>query len=597
MPLALDGATVTNWQVRKIAVLGPGIVGMPMAALLADAKPRIGTDRPAEVLVVQRNSPTSGWKVAAINSGRSVIGGVEPGLDEVVRQAVADGVLRATHDPGEAADADVVLVCIQTDRDGTGPDYAPLFAGLDGLAQAFQHRPAGNVPLVVIDSTLAPSSMATVIRERFASHGLVEGRDVLLANSPNRVMPGRLVERIRESDKLVAGLHPASPGLVERLYRHIVTGGQLLRTNSLTAEIVKTFENAYRDVRIAFAAELMRHCDARDIDFFALRDRVNRRIEQTDAASGDATVVPTGGVLVPTIGVGGHCLPKDGILLWWRYRDLGGETDASLILAARTINDEAPVHAADHAARTLGDPSGKRVALLGVAYRGDSEDTRNSPTLALARVLRARGATVVLHDPFVRPDDQNLRRAGFDGAFTQDLAAAVQDADLLMLCAPHQIYARQLSEPLSQARRATGLFDGCNLVPKDRRATLGMAYAGLGRGRAVPPDALCKEVATDFRIVEVGVARELRRLTTALNEAYADSAFNRADFAEIRRLAATCSTGCAIADPEAPAYEALADEAPAQKAPAQEALAPEPLAVRQFASRLVARAPRWSTGD
>jgi len=592
MPLTLDGTTVTNWQVRKIAVLGPGIVGMPMAALLADAKPRIGTDRPAEVLVVQRNSPTSGWKVAAINSGRSVIGGVEPGLDEVVRQAVAACVLRATHDPDEAADADVVLVCIQTDRDGTGPDYGPLFAGLDGLAQAFQHRPARNIPLVVIDSTLAPSSMATVIRERFASHGLVEGRDVLLANSPNRVMPGRLVERIRESDKLVAGLHPASPELVECLYRHIVTGGRLLRTNSLTAEIVKTFENAYRDVRIAFAAELMRHCDDRDIDFFALRDQVNRRLEQTDAASADATVVPTGGVLVPTIGVGGHCLPKDGILLWWRYRDLGGETDASLILAARTINDEAPAHAADHAAKTFGDLTGKRLALLGVAYRGDSEDTRNSPTLALAKVLRERGTTVMLHDPFVRPDDQNLRRAGFDGAFTQDLAAAVQDADLLMFCTPHQVYARQLSELLSQARRATGLFDGCNLVPEDRRATVGMAYAGLGRGRTAPTEALCEEVATSFRIVELGVARELRRLTTALNEAYADSAFNRADFAEIRRLAATCSTGCAIADPEAPA-----EETPTHEAPARKALAQEPPAVRQFASRLVARAPRWSTGD
>ncbi len=552
MPLTWSGSTVADWQVRKIALLGPGIVGMPMAALLAQARPRLGTTAPAEVLVVQRDSPTSGWKVEAINRGRSVIGGVEPGLDDVVRQAVTDGLLRATHDPGEAADADVVLVCIQTDRDGDGPDYGPLFAGLDGLAQALRRRPAGNVPLVVIDSTLAPSSMATVVRERFAGHGLREGQDLLLANSPNRVMPGRLVQRIRESDKLVAGLHPATPALVERLYRHIVTGGRLLRTNSLTAEIVKTFENAYRDVRIAFAAELMRACEAQDIDFFALRDQVNRRLAQADDASADAAVVPTGGVLVPTIGVGGHCLPKDGILLWWRYRELGGDAAASVILGARIVNDGAPAHAADRAQLAFGPLANRRVALLGVAYRGDSEDTRNAPTLSLARVLHDRGAAVTLHDPHVRPGDQNLVRTGLDGAFTPDLAAAVADADVLVLCTPHQDYRRQLPQLRSFAPRARGLFDGCNLVAPGDRADLGLAYAGLGRGRNAPTAALAEDAAVAFQVLARGVARELRRVTMALNDAYADSSFGRADFAEVRRLAATCTTGCAIADPDGP---------------------------------------------
>jgi UDP-N-acetyl-D-mannosaminuronic acid dehydrogenase len=553
MPLTWTGNTVADWRVRKVALLGPGIVGMPMAALLAQARPCIGTATPAEVLVVQRDSPTSGWKVDAINNGRSVIGGVEPGLDDVVRQAVADGLLRATHDPADAADADVVLVCIQTDRDGDGPDYGPLFAGLDGLALALRNRPAGNVPLVVIDSTLAPSSMATVIRERFATHGLVEGRDILLANSPNRVMPGRLVQRIRESDKLVAGLHPATPELVERLYRHIVTGGRLLRTNSLTAEIVKTFENAYRDVRIAFAAELMRYCDARGIDFFALRDQVNQRLEQADNASADAAVVPTGGVLVPTIGVGGHCLPKDGILLWWRYRDLGGNAGASVILGARIVNDGSPAYTADRAELAFGQLANRRVALLGVAYRGDSEDTRNSPTLSLARVLCDRGAAVSLHDPHVRPGDQNLVRSEFDGAFTPDLAAAVANTDLLVLCTPHQAYRRQLPELLRLAGRSAALFDGCNLVPPADRAILGKACTGLGRGQTAPTASLGEDVAAAFRILELGVARELRLLTTALNENYADSSFGRADFQDVRRLAATCTTGCAIADPDTPA--------------------------------------------
>ncbi len=110
----------------------------------------------------------------------------------------------------------------------------------------------------------------------------------------------------------------------------------------MTAEIVKTLENAYRDVRIAFAAEIVRYCDEHDIDFYAVRDAVNKRLAQTDRASNDATAVPSGGVLVPTVGVGGHCLPKDGILLWWRKIESGADTSQALILESRKINDASP---------------------------------------------------------------------------------------------------------------------------------------------------------------------------------------------------------------------------------------------------------------
>ena len=548
MPLTLDGETARDWRVRKIAVLGPGIVGMPMSALLADARPRIGQDEPAKVLVVQRNSKTSGWKVAAIREGRPVIGGVEPGLDDVARAATEAGLLWATHDVAEAADADVVLVCIQTDKSGIGPDYGPMYGGLDGLARAFLDRPAGNIPLVIIDSTLAPSSMATVIKERFERVGLVEGRDVLLANSPNRVMPGRLIQRIRASDKLVAGLHPAAPAMVSRVYAHIVTEGRLLETSSMTAEVVKTFENAYRDVRIAFAHEILRYCDAQDIDFFALRDRVNDRIGQTDEASADAVKVPTGGVLVPTIGVGGHCLPKDGVLLWWRYRDLGGVADDSLILTARVLNDEAPAHAADRLEAAGGPVAGRRIALLGVAYRGDSEDTRNSPTLQLAAQLVARGADVVLHDPYVRPGDQNLERANMQDRYTRDRAAALAGAHATVLCAPHQVYRDEIAALQAEAPNTCLLFDGCNLIGPGLRDQLALPYAGLGRGTQAPDDALCAEVEDGFRRVEIAVARELRALIETLNTHYAGTEFERVDFDRFRYLAGTCTTGCEVVD-------------------------------------------------
>ena len=130
-------------------------------------------------------------------------------------------------------------------------------ASLEGVAAALQSRPAGNVPLVVFESTLAPSSMTTVIRSHFAAHGLVEGRDVLLGNSPNRVMPGRLVERVRTSDKIVGGLHPLTPTLIAASTRASSPRAPCTETNSMTAEVVKTLENAYRDVRIAYSAEIV----------------------------------------------------------------------------------------------------------------------------------------------------------------------------------------------------------------------------------------------------------------------------------------------------------------------------------------------------
>jgi len=128
--------TLENWQVKKIGVIGPGIVGMPMAALLANANIKIGSDEPAKVVVVQRNSPTSGWKVDSINAGKSVIGGVEPALDDVVKTNVEKSLLSASYDYADLSDADVVLVCVQTDKKGFGPDYGPLFAALRNLAEA-----------------------------------------------------------------------------------------------------------------------------------------------------------------------------------------------------------------------------------------------------------------------------------------------------------------------------------------------------------------------------------------------------------------------------------------------------------------------------
>jgi UDP-N-acetyl-D-mannosaminuronic acid dehydrogenase len=551
MPLTLDNDRATDWRVKKICVIGPGIVGMPMAALLAHSRIREGSDEPARVLVVQRASPTSGWKVDAINSGQSPIGGVEPALDTIVAESVAEGLLGATSDPAGLRDADVILVCVQTDKDGFAPDYGPLFEALGNVGEQLRQRPKGNIPLIVFESTLAPSSMTTLIRDHFAKYGLIEGRDILLGNSPNRVMPGRLVERVAASDKLIGGLHPATPELVRRLYARIVTKGTLYLTNSMTAEAVKTLENAYRDVRIAYSAEVARHCDEAQIDFYAVRDQVNARLAQADDASADPNAVPSGGLLIPTVGVGGHCLPKDGILFWWRRIESGADTSQSLILAAREINDASPAETVRLAELRIGSITGKSVALLGTAYRFNSEDTRNSPTLFLARLLRERGCRVRLHDPYVKPDDQNLRKFDLTSAFTNDLAAAVADAEVLIMCTGHRDYLGSGRDALLRAApNARALVDGCNLY-KASEIEGRLAYTGIGRGTKTPGAALVDSVFAGFRMMERGLANEVADTADFLNARYAKDAFNQVRFAEVQRLAGTCPTGCAIADPGA----------------------------------------------
>jgi len=537
-----------DWPIGKIGVVGPGIVGMPMAALLARASMRGVLPTKPHVVVVQRASATSGWKVDAINAGRSPIGGVEPDLDAVVAETVAAGVLSATHDMAAIADADAILICTQTDRDGLGPDYGPLFSAVGELARAIRATPRSRAPVIVFESTLAPSSMHTVVREEFARHGLIEGRDVLLGNSPNRVMPGRLVHRVMTSDKLVAGLTPATPRRIARLYGTIVTQGTLHQTNSLTAEIVKTLENAYRDVRIAFAAEVARFCDARDIDFYEVRRQCNEQIGQTDRASADPGAVPTGALLIPTIGVGGHCLPKDGILLSWRRLERDAGESQSMFLESRRINDEAPAESIRLAERTFGSLDGRPVALMGTAYRFDSEDTRNSPTLTLAKLLLAKGCRVSLHDPYVRHGDQNLERTGLEPHFTQDVGTAVGDAEYLFFCTAHRTYLDEWDSIRRQARSVRGVFDGCNLLSR-QSVGADLLYAGIGRGTHAPEPDLVDAVLRGFRIVEQRVANELAELIEFLNAEYTADEFNRADFREVQRLAATCGTGCAIVDP------------------------------------------------
>lgn len=540
MKFTLKDGIQREWKVEKIGVIGPGIVGMPMAALLADARIKIGTDKPAKVIVIQRNSGNSGWKVESINRGKSVIGGIEPGLNDIVERNVREGILSASWDFKSLTDADVILVSIQTDKDGFGPDYGPLFGGLTSLAEALQNKPDNKIPLVIFESTLAPSSMSTLIKDHFTRYNLIEGKNILLGNSPNRVMPGRLVERVTDSDKLVAGLNPETPKMIKYLYKNIVKNGKLHVTNSLTAEIVKTLENAYRDVRIAFSTEIVRYCDENNINFYVVRDEINSKLVQSDKATNDPNAVPSGGILIPMVGVGGHCLPKDGILLWWRKIESGADTKNSLILKSRIINDESPAETIKLFERNFGSIRGKKISILGAAYRFNSEDTRNSPTLQLAILLLNKGCSVVLHDPYVKHGDQNLTKYNLINIFTRDIEKAVKDADYIIVGTAHKIYIEDLGQILSRVTSLKGILDACNIYKSDEFKEMKVKYAGIGRGNNSPPKDFVKFVYDSYRTFETGLANEVKNICDFLNENYADSDFNKVVFTEVQKLAAPC---------------------------------------------------------
>jgi nucleotide sugar dehydrogenase len=539
----------TQWSVRRIVVIGPGIVGMPIAALLAHARICIGSSQPAPVVVIQRRSQSLGWAVDAINAGRSPVGGLEPALGGIIRSAVDEGLLSATHDYGVCRTADAILVCVQVDHRGDTPNEESLFDVLRAVAGELLLRAPGNAPLIVIESTLAPASLQSEVREVFREVGLEDGRDVYLGYCPTRVMPGRLVERVSSADRFVAGLNPETAERIALLYRHVVTRGTLHLTNALSAELAKSLETAYRDVRIALAAEVARYCDARDVDFYALREWLNGELLQRDLASFQSATVPRGGLLIPTLGVGGHSLPVDGNLLWWRAAQLGAAGENSVILEARRINDESPLLVCESVERELGGLEARTICLLGVAYRFNSDDARNSPTFALAEAMQKRGARVRMHDPHVRADDGNVRRAGLTELLTDDLDAALDGAELAVVCVAHRYYVENVSAILRAGRQLRIIVDAANAFGARAFADSGVRYAGIGRGMLPPPNEICQIVYDAYRVVERGIANEVAELVHLFNAHYAAHDSDRVRYAHVQQLVGTCPTGCAIADP------------------------------------------------
>ena len=347
-----------------VCVVGLGYIGLPTAAVLASRGSMVyGCDIRQEV-------------VETINQGRIHIH--EPGLDRVVQAVVARKKLVAAREP---KCADVFILSVPTP---VTADQKPDVSYVEQAAQSIRPyvRP-GN--LIILESTSPPETTSGVVVKHAVPHGMVVGRDVFVAHCPERVLPGQILVEVIENDRIVGGVTPACTERARRFYASFVTG-EVLPTTSTGAEVTKLVENAFRDVNIAFANELAALCERVGVDPFEVIELANRH--------------PRVNILKPGPGVGGHCISVDPWFLVHAAPDV-----TPLIRTAREVNDRQPHRVVDKVAAMAAGRKNPVIGCLGLTYKADIDDMRESPSLEVAQLLHERGiGQVVCCDPYVSPE-------------------------------------------------------------------------------------------------------------------------------------------------------------------------------------------------
>jgi UDP-N-acetyl-D-mannosaminuronic acid dehydrogenase len=423
----------------KLAVIGLGYVGLPVAALFAEA----GFD----VCGIEIRTD----RVELINSGKSPIEGSEPGLAELLLKVIRSGNLRATTEYSDLQDRDVILIDVETPVDDQHiPHYDALRSALTDLGPVL--KPGS---LVIIESTIAPGTMNEMVLPLLEAKSKKKiHKDIYLGNCPERVMPGKLLHNLRSVSRVAGGMTIETAQTMIRLYRHIVKA-ELDASDCITAELVKTTENAYRDVQIAFANEVALICEAVGGDVWKVRELVNKS--------------PGRQMHLPGAGVGGHCIPKDPWLLAYGVKDKG--IPLHLIPAARAINDSMPEHMVDLLQQALAKAGCQlqraRIAVLGYSYLEDSDDTRNSPSEVFVKRLRDLGATPVVHDPWVEE-------------YKGDLLERIKGCDAAVVMVSHTIYRKLDLNVLGSILRHPVIVDGRGVHHPKRGLHPDYSYQSVG---------------------------------------------------------------------------------------------------------------------
>lgn len=442
-PASHDLAARIETRAAHVAVIGVGYVGLPLALALADARFRVtALDLDAR-------------KIDSLQAGVSYIQDV-PSVD--VARHVAAGRLGATTDYAALADTDVVFVCVPTPFDKMKtPDLRHIQSAAEGLARYLRR---GH--LVILQSTTYPGTTEEIVQPTLERGGLRAGEDFHLAFSPERIDPGNQTYTVYNTPKVIGGLTPTCAELAAAALRTI-TPDIFIVSTPRAAEMTKLLENIFRSVNIALVNELA-----------LLAERMRIDIWEVIAA---AKTKPFGFMpFYPGPGVGGHCIPVDPYYLSWKAREYDFFT--KFIQLAAETNEAMPHHVAhlvaDALARSGQSARGARILVLGVAFKKDVDDARNSPAERLMELLIDRGADVVYHDPHVPhfqvggtpflPAPRRLERVELT-------AEEVGRADVVVIVAAHSAY--DWGWLVAHARQVVDTVNATRGVTSDRVTRLG----------------------------------------------------------------------------------------------------------------------------
>ncbi len=378
-------------------IIGLGYVGLPLAVELARANVRtIGFD-------------TDVRKIGELAAGRSYIPDVP---SEHVAEAVNTGMLIPTTDPASLAEADVIDICVPTPlRKTKDPDLSYVVKAVETTAAVLRKG-----QLIILESTTYPGTTDEVVKPILEAKGLKAGKDFYLAFSPERVDPGNPTYQTRNIPKVVGGMDEVSTDVAAAFYRQVVDTVVPV-TSTRAAEMVKLLENTFRAVNIGMANELALMCHRMGIDVWEVIDAAKTK--------------PFGFMpFYPGPGLGGHCIPIDPFYLSWKAKQFNFE--ARFIELAGQVNSSMPEHVVTRVAEALNahkkPMNGSKVHVLGVAYKRDIDDVRESPALDVIELLMRRGATVTYSDPYVPEIDHGphqMKAVSMDSAIKAGADCAV----------------------------------------------------------------------------------------------------------------------------------------------------------------------------
>lgn len=423
---------------QKVCVLGLGYIGLPYASTFA----------------------THGLQVVGVDVNKQVVNRLkegelhiyEPGLRTLVQAALRSGNLSIAQQPQPA---DAFIIAVPTPfREGKKADLSYVVSATESI---LPHLRKGN--LVVLESTSPPRTTVDLVCPILERSGLKAGEDFYLAYTPERVMPGQTLHELIENARVIGGIDAASTEAGRDLYG-IFVRGEIVMTDATTAEMVKLMENTYRDINIAIANEFSRLADRFGVDIWQ--------------AISIANLHPRVKILNPGPGVGGHCISVDPWFLVEAAPDL-----ATLIRTARQVNDSQPEFVVGLVERIMGSLQDRSIAALGLAFKADIDDLRESPAVEVCRLLAGAGARVTAYEPYKPEFTQN----GFTTVTT--LAAALEGAEALLLLVGHAALRSLEPEVVAQLTRARVVIDCVNAWSGPEWEQHGFQVYRLGRGGRV----------------------------------------------------------------------------------------------------------------